>query len=57
MAEDMIVVKAKIKELAKGYNVAGDFADALNEKTRDLVKDAIKRAEANNRKTIMAKDL
>ena len=54
---DSLIVKAKIKELAAGYNVAGDFADALDEKTKQLVKDAMKRAESNGRKTVMAKDL
>lgn len=53
----MLIVKAKIKEVAGNYNVAGDFADALDKKVEALVKDACKRAEANNRKTVMAKDL
>lgn len=54
---DMIVVKAKIKDVAAGYNVAGDFAEALDAHARKLIKNAVKRAEANNRKTVMAKDL
>ena len=54
---DLLVVKAKIKDVAKGYNVAGDFADALDKKLRALVADAVARAEANGRKTVMAKDL
>jgi len=54
---DSIVVKSKIKELATGYNVAGDFGDALDEKAKMLVKDAVRRAESNGRKTVMAKDL
>ena len=53
----MIVVKAKIKELVGNYNVAGDFAAALDSKVQELVKAAVGRAEANNRKTVMAKDL
>lgn len=54
---DLLVVKAKIKEAAKGYNVAGDLAEALDGKLRALVADACKRAEGNGRKTVMAKDL
>lgn len=54
---DSVVVKAKIKEVAAGYNVAGDFADALDKKVREYIKAAVKRAEGNNRKTVMAKDL
>jgi histone H3/H4 len=54
---DSIIVKAKIKELADKYNVSGDFPDALDKIVKDLVKRAIERAEANGRRTIMAKDL
>lgn len=53
----MLVVKAKIKDVAQGMNVAGDFAEALNEKVEALVKDAVRRAKSNNRSTVMAKDL
>ena len=54
---DLVVVKAKMKDLAKGCNVSGDFAEALDGKVRTLVADAVKRAEGNNRRTVMAKDL
>jgi histone H3/H4 len=54
---DGLVVKAKIKEVCKDFNVAGDVAAAINEKAEQMLKDAMKRAEANNRKTVMAKDL
>ena len=55
MAE-MIVVKSKIKEVANGCNVAGDFADALNGAAVEWVKASAKRADANGRKTVQAKD-
>lgn len=54
---DHLVVKAKIKDVAKGFNVSGDFADALDAKVKELVKVACERAESNSRKTVMAKDL
>lgn len=53
----MLVVKAKIKEAVKDCNVASDFAEALNVKVEQLVKDAEARAKANKRATVMAKDL
>lgn len=53
----MYVVKAKIREAAKGFNVSGDFAEALNKKVEMLIKDSCARAEANGRKTVMAKDI
>ncbi|MBT4824300.1 DUF1931 domain-containing protein [Candidatus Woesearchaeota archaeon] len=52
-----VIVRSKIKEYAKDFNVSGDFADALNKKVEHLIKDACTRAEANARKTVMAKDL
>lgn len=54
---DSLVVRSKIKEVAKDMNVASDFADALNEEVKKLVDKAVKRAEANGRKTIQPRDL
>jgi len=54
---DSLVVKAKIKDAAKGMNVAGDFAEALSGKVKELVDEAIKRAKANGRKTVQSRDL
>jgi len=53
----MLIVKAKIKDVAKGYNVAGDVADELNKLVEEIITKACQRAEANSRKTVMAKDL
>ncbi|MEM4246714.1 MAG: DUF1931 domain-containing protein [Candidatus Woesearchaeota archaeon] len=52
-----IVVKAKIKEIAGAFNVSADFADALAKKVEQMVRDAIERAKANNRRTVMPKDI
>ncbi|MFO8016776.1 MAG: DUF1931 domain-containing protein [Candidatus Woesearchaeota archaeon] len=54
---DLLVVRAKLKDAAKGCNVSGDFADALDKKVKQLIADACSRAEANNRRTVMGKDL
>ncbi|RMF55171.1 DUF1931 family protein [Candidatus Woesearchaeota archaeon] len=54
---DMIIVKAKIKEATGEFNVASDFIEALDAKVKDLIKEAIERAKANGRRTVMAKDL
>ncbi len=53
----MLIVKAKIRDVAGELSVASDFADALNQKVEQLVQDACKRAAANSRRTVMAKDL
>jgi len=57
MTADSIVVKSKIKELVGTYNVSGDFSEVLNIKVKQMVQDAVKRAEANNRKTVMGRDI
>ena len=54
---EMIVVKSKIKEVAGDSNVAGDFAEALNAVATEAVKSAARRAEANGRKTVQARDV
>ena len=54
---DLLVVKAKIKDTIGDYNVAGDFAEELDKLVRHHVAKAVKRAEANGRRTVMAKDL
>ena len=54
---DVLVVKAKIKDVCEGFNVAGDLAEALSAKVESAVQDAVKRAESNGRKTVMGKDV
>ncbi|MFA6089558.1 MAG: DUF1931 domain-containing protein [Candidatus Woesearchaeota archaeon] len=56
---DSFVIQSKVKEFisSKNYNCAGDLAENLSLKVEGLLKDAIARAEANNRKTVMSKDL
>ncbi len=56
-----LVVKSGLKDVArvdeKSFNISGDFADALNSKVEELVKEACIRARDNGRSTVMAKDL
>ncbi len=54
---DHVVIKAKLKEVVVNYQISGDYVDALDKAVRDLIKRSIERAEANHRKTVMAKDL
>ena len=54
---DGLIVKSKIKEVTGEINVAGDFAEALDAEVKGLLGKAVERAKANNRKTLMAKDL
>lgn len=52
-----LIVKAAVKDALEGKNVSADFYDALDEEVEALVEDAADRAEANNRKTVQARDL
>ncbi len=52
-----LVVKAKIKEIAQGVNVAGDVAEVLEKKMTELIKGGCERAKANGRRTLMGKDI
>ena len=56
-APEMIIVRAKVKEYAKGMNVAGDLAEGLNFVVADVIRKAGDRAKENQRRTLMAKDL
>ena len=56
MAE-LLVVRSKIKEAAKGMNVSGDFAEALSKEVEMLIRKAVERAKANKRGTIKPRDL
>ena len=56
MAE-LLVVRSKIKTVAKNFNVSSDFADALSAKMATCIKDACARTLDNNRRTVMKKDI
>jgi len=52
-----LIVKAAVKEALSDKNVASDFYDALNEEVAEVLEDAERRAEDNDRKTVQARDL
>ena len=61
-----LVVKTQITALvkqiskAKGFqtnNVAEDLLPAINAKVRKMVEEAVERAHANSRRTLMGRDL
>jgi len=53
----LLIITSKIREVAEGMSIANDFAEALSREVEALIKNAAKRAKANGRKTIKAKDL
>ena len=56
-----ITVKSQVKEQAKIDNkplsVAEEFYSALEEKNKQLIAEACRRAKSNQRSTVMARDL
>lgn len=53
-----LVVKNAVRNLVKKKaNVSGDFYKALDKEVRKTVNGAVKRAKANGRKTVQARDL
>ncbi|HYD03874.1 MAG TPA: DUF1931 domain-containing protein [Alphaproteobacteria bacterium] len=54
---DWVIVKTKIKDMVGTFNVSADFNDELNKKVKEMIQAAVKRAEANGRKTIMGRDI
>ena len=60
MAEkEMLVVGSKVKNYikSKGLMSSSDMLDAINCAVQCMLDDAAKRAEANGRKTVQAKDV
>jgi histone H3/H4 len=51
------IIKAAVKEYLDDKNVASDFYGALDDEVAELLDDAARRAEANDRKTVQPRDL
>lgn len=52
-----LIVKAAVKEALSNKNVSSDFYDALDGEVQELLDDASRRAEENDRKTVQPRDL
>jgi hypothetical protein len=52
-----VVAKAAVGEHVEGMAVASEFYEPLNEAVDELLADAARRARANGRKTVQARDL
>lgn len=52
-----LLKKSGVREVAEGVNVGSDFYEALDERAQDIVRRAVERAKANNRKTVKARDV
>ena len=56
----MLVVRTQVKDILKEAgvdNMSADFMDTVDQKTKELILAAVKRAKENGRRTVMARDL
>ena len=57
---NMITVRTQVKDIMKEAameNMSGDFIDKLDEKVKQLILDAIRRAKEKGRRKVMGKDI
>ncbi|MBX0297100.1 DUF1931 domain-containing protein [Haloarcula nitratireducens] len=52
-----LIVKAAVKDALSEHNVSADFYESLDEEVAELLEEAAQRAEANDRRTVQARDL
>lgn len=52
-----LIVKSAVKESLNDMNVASDFYDALDDEVGELLANASRRANENDRKTVQPRDL
>jgi histone H3/H4 len=52
-----LTVKAAVKDELSEMNISSDFYDALDEEVSELLDDAERRAQDNDRKTVQPRDL
>lgn len=52
-----IVKKTGVRSEAGNVNVGADFYDALDSKVKELVAEAVERAQENGRRTIKGRDV
>ncbi len=57
MQSTHIVIREKVKEHTTDMSLAKDFCEALDQKVLELITQAKKRAKANQRNTLMPRDL
>ena len=52
-----LIIKSGVRDTLDNHPISSDFYEALDEEVEKLVEDASGRAEANDRQTVMPKDL
>lgn len=52
-----IVKKSGVREAAGDANVGREVYEAVDERAREIVEQAVERAQANDRRTVKARDV
>lgn len=52
-----IVKKSGIRRAADDVNVGADFYEAVDERVKDLIDQAVQRAQDNGRRTVKGRDV
>lgn len=56
----MVTIRTQVKDLLKQLgvdNMSADFQDKLDDKVKEVVLNACKRAQENGRRTVMGRDV
>jgi histone H3/H4 len=51
------IVKSAVRDELSDRQISRDFFEALDAEVKEILDDAARRAESNNRKTVQARDL
>lgn len=52
-----LIVQSAVKDALGDHNVSAEFYDALDEVVAEVLADAARRADGNDRKTVQSRDL
>ncbi|MDJ0270535.1 MAG: hypothetical protein NXY59_08320 [Aigarchaeota archaeon] len=57
MAKDFVIVESRVRELLpEGIRLSSDALEGLDAAVKELINRAVKRCQANGRKTIIKED-
>ncbi len=57
MAKDMVIVESRVREqLPEGIRLSSDALEGLDAVVKEIIQKAVKRCQANGRKTIIKED-
>ena len=52
-----LIVKSNVQDVLDEMQISVEFYDALDDKVEEVLADAARRAQANDRRTVMPQDL